>query len=152
MKVLLVENDASLAAFIKASLEDWGHQAQHCAKGAEALHNFKAGFHDLVVMEVSLPDMKGEALITSLKEISPEVRIVAVTGSNSRELEARIREQGILYYMVKPFETENLKILLEHLSKKHPNSGEKAGLRPGGGKIMPSPSKKCGTGEDSYGL
>jgi DNA-binding response OmpR family regulator len=72
-----------------------------------------------VIMEVTLPDIKGEHLISKFKEISPDARIVAMTGNNSRELEARIRERGILYYMVKPFETDNLKSLLEHLSKRH---------------------------------
>lgn len=141
MRVLIVENDVSLAAFVKASLESWGYQAQHCAKGADALRRFKAGLHDLVVMEVSLPDIKGEALISSLKEISPEVKIVAVTGSNSRELEARIREQGILYYMVKPFETENLKVLLEHLSKRHLVATSQVSVRSNAGKKMPSQKK-----------
>ena len=119
MKVLIVEKDPSLGDFIKAFLEDWGHEAHHCTRGKDAVRVFKTGYHDLVIMEVVLPDMKGEHLISKLKEVSPDARIVAMTGSNSRELEARIRERGILYYMVKPFETENLKSLLEHLSKRH---------------------------------
>jgi DNA-binding response OmpR family regulator len=119
MRVLVVEKDTSLGGFIKAYLEDWGHQAQHCNRGRDAVRMFKAGFHDLVILEVMLPDMKGEHLISKLKEVSPDVRIVTMTGNNSRELEARIRELGILYYMVKPFETDNLRSLLEHISKRH---------------------------------
>jgi two-component system, OmpR family, response regulator VicR len=119
MRVLVVEKDPSLGDFIKAYLEDWGHEAYHCTRGKDAVRLFKAGFHDLVIMEVALPDMKGESLISKLKQISPGARIVAMTGNNSRELEARIRERGILYYMVKPFETDNLRSLLEHLSKRH---------------------------------
>jgi AmiR/NasT family two-component response regulator len=40
-----------------------------------------------------------------------------MTGESSRELEKRVRKAGVLYYMVKPIETQNLKLLLEHLSK-----------------------------------
>jgi two-component system, OmpR family, response regulator VicR len=119
MRILVVENDPSLGEFIKTFLEDWGHEARHCTRGKDAVHMFKAGFDDLVIMEVLLPDMKGEHLISKLKEVSPNARIVAMTGNNSRELEARIRERGILYYMVKPFETDSLRSLLEHLSKRH---------------------------------
>jgi len=74
--------------------------------------------YDLVLMEVLLPDMRGEELISRLKELSPNTWIVAMTGNNSREMEVRIRERGILYYMVKPFETENFRSLLEHLTKR----------------------------------
>lgn len=119
MRILVVEKDPSLGDFIKALLEDWGHEAKLCTRGQEAVEGFKTAFHDLVIMEVVLPDMKGEQLISKLKDVSPDARIVAMTGSNSRELEARIRERGILYYMVKPFETDNLRSLLEHLSKRH---------------------------------
>jgi DNA-binding response OmpR family regulator len=119
MRVLVVEKDVSLGDSIKAFLQDWGHEAQHCTRGKDAVGLFKAGFHDLVIMEVMLPDIKGEHLISKLKEISPDARIVAMTGNNSRELEARIRERGILYYMVKPFETDNLRSLLEHLSRRY---------------------------------
>ncbi|MFO7461105.1 MAG: response regulator [Desulfatiglandales bacterium] len=119
MRILVVEKDASLGDSIKGFLEGWGHEAHHCTRGREALRMFKSGCHDLVIMEVMPPDMTGERLISKLKEVSPTARIVAMTGNNSRELEARIRERGILYYMVKPFETENLRSLLEHLAKRH---------------------------------
>lgn len=113
-----MEDDASLADSTKAFLKGWGYEAQHCTKGQDAVRMFIKKPYDLVLMEVLLPDMKGEELISRLKELSPNLWIVAVTGKNSREMEVRIRERGILYYMVKPFETENFKSLLDHLTKR----------------------------------
>lgn len=118
MRILVVENDSSLAGHMKALLEGWGHVAQHCTRGKDAERMFRANPYDLVLMEVLLPDIKGEDLISRLKGVSPDARIVTMTGSNSRDMEIRIRDRGILYYMVKPLETENLRSLLEHLSKR----------------------------------
>jgi len=118
MKVLVVEKDDSLADLLRALLENWGYDARICTKGKEAVRLFRTGDYDMVLMELMLPDMNAVELISTLKEFSPEVGIVAMTGKNSKELEARIREQGILYYMVKPLETENLRVLLEHVSNK----------------------------------
>jgi DNA-binding response OmpR family regulator len=127
MRVLVVENDPALRDSIKAGIEERGHESQHCSRGKDALRMFKTGAYDLVILEVILPDMKGEDLISKLKEVSPDARIVAMTENNSRELEARIRERGILYYMVKPFEAENFGSLLEHLSKRHAKPPKRAG-------------------------
>jgi DNA-binding response OmpR family regulator len=119
MKILVVEKDPALRDSIKTCIEDWGHEAQDCSRGKDAVRMFKIGAHDLVILDLMLPDMRGEQLISRLKEIYSEARIVAMTENNSRDLEARIRERGILYYMVKPFEGDNLRSLLDHLARKH---------------------------------
>jgi len=55
------------------------------------------------------------------KAIRPEIRIVTLTGYNSRELEMKIRKQGIIYYMIKPIDTKILKALVDHISQKYLN-------------------------------
>lgn len=116
MNVLVVENDASIGLFVKSLLESWGHRAEKCVTGKQALEIFRRGVFDLVLLEALLPDVSGDVLIRQFKEICPDAMIVAMTENNTRELEVRIREQGILYYMIKPVEVENLRSLLEHLS------------------------------------
>jgi DNA-binding response OmpR family regulator len=118
MNVLVVEKDVSLGLFVKSLLESWGHKAEKCVTGKRALEIFRHGIFDLVLLEALLPDVNGDVLIRQFKEIYPETLIVAMTDNNSRELEVRIREQGILYYMIKPVEVENLRSLLEHLTRK----------------------------------
>jgi len=118
MNVLVVENDAPLGLFVTSLLESWGHRAEKCVTGRQALEMFRRGIFDLVLLEAFLPDVTGDLLIRQFKEIYPDAMIVAMTDNNSRELELRIREQGILYYMIKTFEVENLRSLLEHLTRK----------------------------------
>lgn len=129
MKVLVIEKDPSLAVLLTALLENWGYETRLCTSGKEAVQVFAKEYYDMILMEVFLPDMKGDELISRIKEFSPEAKIVAMTGRNSRELEKRIRERGILYYMVKPLETENLKALLEHVSNKAGRSKQSAAGR-----------------------
>jgi DNA-binding NtrC family response regulator len=62
--------------------------------------------------------MEGYELIPQFKTLCPEIGIVTMTGHNTRELEMKVREQGILYYMIKPFETKYLQSLLDHISKR----------------------------------
>lgn len=129
MKVLVVEKDESLAGLLRALLENWGYDTQICTKGKEAVLLFRTEDYDVVLMEGMLPDMNAVELISTLKGFSPDIRIVVMTGKNSKEIEARIREQGILYYMIKPLEMENLRALLEHVSKKAIRPKQRAAWR-----------------------
>jgi response regulator of citrate/malate metabolism len=73
---------------------------------------------DLVLLDLSLPDTRPQTLILKLKEFQPEIGIVTMTASNSKELENEIRTLGIIYYMSKPVDEEALKEILDHSSRK----------------------------------
>jgi YesN/AraC family two-component response regulator len=47
-----------------------------------------------------------------------------MTGYNSRELELNVRQQGIVYYMLKPFKMNEIKKLLDHISEKVAKGGQ----------------------------
>lgn len=55
-------------------------------------------------------------LIPQLKELRPSRGIIVMAGEGEMNLEPEVRKPGILYYMLKPFVGEELKIILAHLS------------------------------------
>ena len=57
-------------------------------------------------------------MIPQFKELRPGIGIVAMTGHNSRELELKVRNFKISYYMIKPFRGEEIEEVLNHISKK----------------------------------
>jgi len=117
MKILIVDDDPQVVAYIQKRLEKWGYDQHAAGNGKEALsHILKTAF-DVILLDIMLPDYLGYDLIPEFKQIDPDIEIITMTGENSRELEQRVRKEGILYYMVKPIETQNLKLLLEHLCK-----------------------------------
>ena len=119
MNILIVEDDACCAESVGEIIEKWGHNVDQAKTGTEALKRFTKNIYDLVLLDIFLPDIQGHELIPQFKKLSPEIGVVTMTGYNSRELEMKVREQGILYYMIKPFEMKDLQSLLDHVSKKH---------------------------------
>jgi DNA-binding NtrC family response regulator len=119
MNILIVEENGYWAKSIKELIERWGHEVEKARSGKEALRRFTQNIFDLVLLDIFLPDIKGYELIEQLKTLCPEIGIVTMTGYNTRELETEVRKQGILYYMIKPFETKSLKELLDHISHKY---------------------------------
>ncbi len=71
-----------------------------------------------MLLDIQLPDCKGDELIPQFKEIWPDIGVVTMTDYNSRELELEVRQKGILFYMIKPFSKKVLKEILDHISKK----------------------------------
>lgn len=119
MNILIVEDDIDVSSVLTESIHHWGYSAENADTCKDALDKVKQKRFDLILLDIFLPDGEGHLLIPQFKELLPDVGIVTMTGYNTRELETHVREQGIIYYMVKPFEIKSLKALLDHISHKY---------------------------------
>lgn len=123
MKILIVEDESQVVSYITKRLAKWGYRSSSAGTGKEALGKFTEFAFDLILLDIMLPDYKGYDLIPKFKSIDSKIDIITMTGHNSRELEKKVRNEGILYYMVKPVETKNLKLLLDHIKTKRQTNG-----------------------------
>ena len=115
MNVLVIEDDQKLLAFLNIMLSNWGHQVFTANSAKQGLKALSANTITLALMDIFLKDIVGHDLIPIIKAVSPETKIITMTGNSTRELEARIRTQGVLYYLIKPFEIVNLKAIINHI-------------------------------------
>lgn len=91
-----------------------GHEAELTTTVEEALSRLSRDFYNMVILDIDYPGGKGYDLIPRIKKFSQDIYIVAITAHNSRDLERKIRSQGVIYYMVKPFGMDEVKDLLDH--------------------------------------
>ena len=115
MNILIVDSDKAMANQIARKMEKCGHRTEKYSAGNQALARIKEKLFDLVLLELFLPDINGNELISRIKSRWPETRIITMTGHNSRELELKIRRQGVHYYMIKPYEIKYLKTIIDHI-------------------------------------
>ena len=115
--VLVVEKDSSVGSHIKKSITDWGHNVELLTNGKEVLEKVSQNRFDLMFVDIFLHDQKGHRLIPKIKELRPDINIVATTDYNSRDLEAEVRREKIVFYMIKPFNLDEVKEILWHISK-----------------------------------
>ena len=115
MNILLVEDDHTLTSLFGEGMRTRGNHVEISNTGEDALWRIRERAYDLVLLDIFLPDMEGCDLIPLFREVRPDMRIIAMTGHNSRELEARVRRQGVLFYMIKPFELNHLWGILDHI-------------------------------------
>lgn len=103
LRVLVIEDDASLRDILLDTLNDEGYQAMGAASSKEALMLAEKAALDLVVTDVRLPGLDGIEIIEQLKPRLPHVRYVVMTGYASRDAPVRAMKVGIEDYLQKPF-------------------------------------------------
>jgi len=105
--VLVVEDDARLAATLRRVLEAEGHDVEVAGDGLEALRRAKVRTPDLVVLDVMLPGADGVTVCRKLRETAqfPILMLTALSGTEER---VRGLDSGADDYLVKPFAYKEL--------------------------------------------
>src|SRR6266436_5794679 len=113
LKLVVVEDDATVRLFLKETLEKLGHQVVGEAdNGTDMVRIVMELEPDIVVFDIHLPRLNG---LDALRQIYKEriVAAVAITADRDQELVRRAREEHVLAYLVKPVEPHQLVPALE---------------------------------------
>lgn len=107
LRVLVVEDDAEIADTVRESLSEHGYQVTTCASGLEALAALAGASPDLLVLDLGLPDVDGERVLTMIRVASAVPIIVASARGDDADI-VRVLNLGADDYVVKPFTVEQL--------------------------------------------
>ena len=104
--ILLVEDDPILLTVLRELLEFGGHLVVTCENGREAVQQLSMAQIDLVITDLSMPEMDGLELIKVLTFEWPDIRVIAMSGL----LDSRARQLTEMYavdaLLQKPFSLE----------------------------------------------
>lgn len=107
-RILLVEDEADLAAGIRENLQAEGHQVEVATDGAEGLERALGGSFDLVILDVMLPGLDGFHVCRELRQRGEQVPVLFLTAKGGPEDRIRGLEEGGDDYMAKPFRLREL--------------------------------------------
>lgn len=112
--ILAIDDEDSVRLILNAILEKLGYRVLLASNGEEAVTVFRKEYQaiDLVLLDMIMPKMNGSETFAKLREISPHVKVLICSGfSNDGEIE-RLREQGIVGVIRKPFTIEKLSTII----------------------------------------
>ena len=117
-RILVVDDDESIRKTIKAILEEEGYIVDICENGKEAIEKSNIQFYNLALIDIRLPDMEGTKLLTAMREATPRMVKIIITGYPSLQNAIEAVNKGADAYVVKPFNVDSvLKTIKEHLKK-----------------------------------
>lgn len=122
MRILVAEDDGMLRMLTEKALTKQGARVTVTVDGAKALDAFSEGAFDLVLTDLMMPNMDGEALTCALREQGATLPIIAVTAAVIGEETDRLLEAGVDRVISKPISVEKLAQLLSELHEGNSNA------------------------------
>jgi DNA-binding NtrC family response regulator len=117
-RILVVDDDESIRKVLAAILEAEGYIVDVAKNGREAIKKSKIKFYNLALIDIRLPDMEGTNLLTKMKDTTPKMRKIIITGYPSVQNAIEAVNRGADAYILKPFDMEKVfETIKEQLKK-----------------------------------
>jgi two-component system alkaline phosphatase synthesis response regulator PhoP len=123
-RILLVEDEQTLAETIRLNLELEGYKVQHAADGKKALRAFHQERFDLVILDVMLPEMDGFTVCEAIRLENTQIPVLFLTAKHSSADRVNGLKLGADDYLTKPFNLEELLLRVQNLLRRTKKEGE----------------------------
>ena len=116
IRVLIVDDSPFSQAVIQKTLPENNFEICGLAKnGQEGLAKYVVLKPDVVIMDITMPDMNGLDALREIKKIDPQATVVMVSAMGSQEFVLDAIRAGARDFIVKPFESERIRKVLDSL-------------------------------------
>jgi DNA-binding NtrC family response regulator len=117
-RILVVDDDESIRRVLTAILEDQGYTVESVDTARKAIQKTKRKIYNLTLIDIRLPDMEGIQLLKRMRETTPKIRKIIITGYPTLKNAVEAVNKGADAYIVKPFDMEKvLKTIKEQLKR-----------------------------------
>jgi DNA-binding NtrC family response regulator len=111
-RILIVDDELSMREMLAILLKKEGHDVRTAGSRAEAAQTLGAGMVDLVLTDVKLPDGDGLEILRHVKAAAPATPVVVMTAYGTSEMAVAARKLGAEAYILKPFDVDELRIVV----------------------------------------
>jgi DNA-binding response OmpR family regulator len=118
MRILLVEDERKISAYVKRGLEEQGYAVDTAYTGQEALDWVASVEFDLIILDILLPEIDGLSVCRELRKKGSRVPILMLTARDSIDDRVAGLDAGADDYLVKPFAVKELLARLRALSRR----------------------------------
>jgi DNA-binding response OmpR family regulator len=122
MRLLLVEDEVEIQGFLQRSLTEAGYQVEAAGDARTAERMTIESTHDVLVVDLGLPDEDGLSLILRLRQLGLRAPVLILSARRSVDDRVRGLEQGGDDYLTKPFALAELLARLRNLVKRNSSS------------------------------
>jgi two-component system response regulator AtoC len=111
--ILIVDDDEVMQQTLSDVLRKRGYEIFSVSSGNGALPVIKKNIIDLVLLDMKLPDVDGLEVLKKIKELDTEILVIMMTAYSDVQTAVSAMKSGAYHYINKPFELEELKLLIE---------------------------------------
>jgi signal transduction histidine kinase len=119
LRVLVVEDDPLVRMAVTEQLTSQGHTVQSAANGLEGLDRFMSGRFDLVITDRAMPEMGGDQLATTIRQLAPNKPIIMLTGFGELMEVKGERPLAVDAVLSKPVTLDSLTLAIRQVIARH---------------------------------
>ncbi len=117
--ILVVEDNEDLCQTIADVMKKEGHNVRTAFSGEDALNTLEKGLIDLVLLDIKLPRMNGLEVLARLREQAPDLLVIMITALTDARPAVEALKSGAYDYLLKPFELDELKLVVAKALETH---------------------------------
>jgi two-component system copper resistance phosphate regulon response regulator CusR len=126
MRILVVEDEAKVASFIRRALEEESYAVDVCVDGTQCLDMALDKDYDLIILDLMLPGLSGLEILKELRKKKVRTPVLILTARSQVDQKVKGLDTGADDYLTKPFAIEELLARVRALLRR--GSGETGGL------------------------
>ena len=107
-RILIVDDDDSIRKVLEAILEDKGYAVDSVGTARKAIEIMKKKFYNVGLIDIRLPDMEGTELLSRIRETTPKMRKIIITGFPTLQNAIDAVNRRADAYIMKPFNVEKV--------------------------------------------
>ena len=107
-KILVVDDAAFMRMRCKKLLSQSGFDVIEAATGAQAVEVYKEDRPDVVLLDITMPDMDGLTALKELKKLDPNVKVAMVSAMGQQSVVMEALKFGAQDFLVKPFDPDRV--------------------------------------------
>ena len=117
-RILIVDDDENIRKVLTTILYDEGYAVDSVGTAKKAIAKTEKRFYNLALIDIRLPDMEGINLLTKMKDTTPKMRKIIITGYPTLQNAVEAVNRGADAYIIKPFDIKKvLNTIKEELVK-----------------------------------
>lgn len=117
MDILLVEDDQFVRETLQILIQSFGYECDIAVNGFKAVEKLKGKKFDVVVTDVSMPEMDGLELLAHIRAKHEYTDVIIITGYTDKAGYAEVIKSGAVDFLKKPFEKEELQAKLHRVER-----------------------------------
>ena len=114
-KILIIDDELIMRESLSGWLERDGHYIMTAPSGEAALEILEKTRFDILLVDIKMEGMSGLDVLKHVKETDPDVAIVMITAYGSIPTAIEAMKRGAYDYMLKPFDPNELGVLIEKI-------------------------------------
>ena len=117
-RILVIDDEADIRESLELLLTTENYAVDLAENATTGLQKFESGMHDLILLDLMMPDRSGMEVLTEIRQRDPETPIFMLTAYGSEEVAVRALKSGANDYFAKPWDNDKLLIEIDRMISK----------------------------------